>query len=62
MFKLTRQEQALIIFILLSMLIGSAVKYYRRTHPQPAPNPITAPAGIQKPASQQPRSAMDAEH
>jgi hypothetical protein len=43
MFSLTRQEQVLIILVLLSLLIGAAVKHYRRvyneTHPAPAPTP-----------------------
>lgn len=47
MFKLTRQEQVLIIFILLSMVIGAAVKYYRHSHPQPELSPTAPPAGIE---------------
>src|SRR3989442_15249047 len=43
MFSLTRQEQVLIILVLLSLLIGAAVKHYRRvyneTHPVAAPTP-----------------------
>ena len=61
MFKLTRQEQALIIFILLSMVIGAAVKYYRHSRLQPGSNPIAAPARMEMRASPQPQAANEEE-
>ena len=48
MFSLTRQEQALIVCVLLSVGLGSMVKHYRRVyrerHPVAAVTPSPTPS------------------
>lgn len=61
MFKLTRQEQALIIFILLSMVIGATVKHYRHSRMSPDPHSIPAPARIEKNSGPQSQPANETE-
>lgn len=46
-FVLTRQEQRVIVFIVTAFVLGTAVKYYRNSHP----HALAAPAGKSPPAA-----------
>ncbi len=34
MFSLTKQERYLVAFVIVALLVGAAVRYYRQTHPK----------------------------
>ena len=43
MFALTRQEKVLVILVMLSLLVGSVVKHYRRVYREHHPAQLATP-------------------